>query len=127
MKLLIKRIVVITGNWIVLILLSLNLLQLRQLYSKAQADSTSQLLSNNPDQLLKNIQSSSPALWMWIVSVVGFVVSLFIVVSWFVPKLRRQLWFWRLSLIWLLVWLAYFVFSIIVLIILVNSLFNGGQ
>lgn len=123
MKSIIKRILVIAGNWIIALMLGLNLAQLYRTYLSAQAAQSEQLLSNNPDQLLSNIQNTSPSIWLWLASGISLIISLFILVGWFIPKFRRQLWFWRLSYIWLWFWIIYLIAAVILLIVLVNSLF----
>jgi len=122
MKKSLKKVSVITGNIILLILLSLNLGQLYQLRRSAQDLLDQTLLSNNPDQLLANIAKTAP-LWLWIVNIVAAVIALFLVAGWLVPRLRQRLWFWRANVIWLWFWIIYLLLGVIALIILFNSLF----
>ncbi|MFA5010273.1 MAG: hypothetical protein WC553_03590 [Patescibacteria group bacterium] len=116
-----KRILVIGGNTLLLILLSGNLWQLYQSYLTAQDLLNQQLLTSDPDALIRNINQAGGSLWLWGANILAVLIGLFLLIGWFTP-VRYKKWFWTFNWIWLLAWLVYLLASAVLLIVLVNQL-----
>lgn len=66
------------------------------------------------------------SVWLLLIYVTGLVVSGLLLIGWLIPKIRRQIWFWRTNLLWTIGWSIYFCVIIGILIIAINRLASLG-
>jgi hypothetical protein len=53
-------------------------------------------------------------------------ISGLLLIGWLIRKLREQLWFWRVNLIWTVGWSLYFLMIIIMVVVAMNQLSSLG-
>jgi hypothetical protein len=113
---------VILGQALLWIFFSANLRQLYEKYLSVQDSLSRELLAGDTAKLLEIIRNSGTPIWLWVLSIFGWLFTTAIFVGWFIPKWRNARWFWRTNLAWLVIWLIYFAISIATLVVILNRL-----
>ncbi len=116
------KVLVVLGQALLWIFFSANLRGLYGKYLSVKDALSRELLATDATQLLETIRNSGVPVWLWVLSIFTWIFTTAILVGWFIPKFRNTRWFWRTNLVWLLLWLIYFVISIVTLIVVFNRL-----
>lgn len=114
---------IILGQILLGVFFGFNLSQLYQKYLSTQDALNRQLLTTDIDRLTALIRSAGVSWWLWVITIIGLVVTLGFLVAWCFPRLRQARWFYRANWIWLTIWLVYFGVSLVTLIVAFNRLF----
>lgn len=123
-KLSVFQLILVVGDFLLLVVLSVNGWRLFQMYLKSKSALTSNLLTNHPEEFIENIMANGVPIWAWFVEIGALLVTVGLLVAWIFPKLRDRL---RLSLtnsVWLILWIGYFLFLVILGMVVLNSLMS---
>ncbi len=113
---------VIFGQFILWLLFAFNIFQLYEKYLSVKDSLTRDLLAADSAKLREVINSYNTPIWLWMVSILAWLVTTVFLIGWLVPRLRKLRWFWLVNWIWLVIWLVYFAINIIALLIAFNRL-----
>lgn len=111
------------GDFLLLALLSFNLVQLVNLFTKTQAILNSNILSDNPEAFLSQITANGVSGLMWFVNIGSLVLTVVFIVLLFIPKFQLK----KIAIanvIWLGAWLLYIVVSLIILAVVAMSVLS---
>lgn len=118
-----SRIIILVGDFLLLALLSFNLVQLVNLFTKTQAILNSNILSDNPEAFLSQITANGVSGLMWFVNIGSLVLTVVFIVLLFIPKFQLK----KIAIanvIWLGAWLLYIVVSLIILAVVAMSVLS---
>ncbi len=113
---------VIFGQSILWLFFTFNIFRLYEKYLSIKDSLSRDILAVDSAKLLEAINSSNTPVWLWVISILFWLVTTALLIGWLIPRLRKLRWFWLVNWIWLVVWLIYFAISIIALIVAFNRL-----
>jgi len=113
---------VIFGQSILWLFFTFNIFRLYEKYLSIKDSLSRDILAVDSAKLLEAINSSNTPVWLWVISILFWLVTTALLIGWLIPRLRKLLWFCFVNWIWLVVWLIYFAISIIALIVAFNRL-----
>lgn len=118
-------IIAIVVNIIIGTILVWNFSQLLDIHTSVQTAIRGSIISDNPTEFIATIKDTDVKLWMWIVNVLGILVTVALLVGLTLPRLSGyRILSTHLSYIWLLVCLTFLLVNVLRTILAVNHLFS---
>ena len=110
------------GNSVLLLLFVWNGWQMYQAYAAARLALTSPILSDNPDQFAQQIIANRPSLWAWLIMLVSIGITVYLLLSWWIPRFKKGRSLPLANSLWLGGWGLYILLWIVVVVIVVTNL-----